>query len=47
MVAVTGELTEKDLVVTRGNEALRGGEPLIVQNPPRRPRRRRPPRLLR
>jgi membrane fusion protein (multidrug efflux system) len=34
MVAVSGELTEKDVVVTRGNEALRGGETLIVQNPP-------------
>jgi hypothetical protein len=33
-VSVTGELTEKDLVVVRGNEALRGGEDLIVQNAP-------------
>jgi RND family efflux transporter MFP subunit len=33
-VSVTGELTEKDVVVIRGNESLRGGEPLIVQNPP-------------
>ncbi|MGB7159854.1 MAG: efflux RND transporter periplasmic adaptor subunit [Tepidisphaeraceae bacterium] len=31
-VSVTGKLTEKDVVVTRGNEALRGGEDLIVQN---------------
>jgi RND family efflux transporter MFP subunit len=29
-VAVTGELTETDQVVIRGNEALRGGEPLVV-----------------
>ena len=33
-VSVTGELTEKDVVVTRGNEMLRGGEDLIVQNAP-------------
>src|SRR5688572_8518556 len=33
-VSVSGELNEKDLVVTRGNEALRGGEQLIVLNPP-------------
>lgn len=33
-VSVTGELTETDVVVTRGNEMLRGGEDLIVQNPP-------------
>ena len=33
-VAVTGELADGDLVVVRGNEALRGGEDLIVQNPP-------------
>ena len=34
-VSVTGELTETDVVVTRGNEMLRGGEDLIVQNPPK------------
>jgi membrane fusion protein (multidrug efflux system) len=34
-VAVSGELTEKDLVITRGNEALRGGEDLMVLNPPK------------
>ncbi len=33
-VSVTGELTETDVVVTRGNEMLRGGEDLIVQNAP-------------
>ena len=33
-VAVTGELADGDLVVVRGNEQLRGGEDLIVQNPP-------------
>jgi RND family efflux transporter MFP subunit len=33
-VSVAGELTEADMVVTRGNEALRGGEDLIVQNAP-------------
>jgi RND family efflux transporter MFP subunit len=33
-VSVTGELTEKDVVVVRGNETLRGGEDLIVQNAP-------------
>ena len=33
-VAVTGELAETDLVVVRGNESLRGGEDLIVQNAP-------------
>ena len=31
-VVVTGELTETDVVVTRGNEALHGGEQLMVQN---------------
>jgi hypothetical protein len=31
---VTGELTDADVVVTRGNEMLRGGEQLIVQNAP-------------
>ncbi|HEV2295751.1 MAG TPA: efflux RND transporter periplasmic adaptor subunit [Tepidisphaeraceae bacterium] len=38
-VSVTGELTESDLVVIRGNEMLRGGEDLIVQNasPPNPP----------
>lgn len=36
-IAVTGELTDTDMVVTRGNEALRGGEDLIVQNPPATP----------
>ena len=34
MVAVTGELTEKDVVVTRGNEQLRGGEDLLPPGPP-------------
>ncbi|CAA9429822.1 MAG: hypothetical protein AVDCRST_MAG64-3400 [uncultured Phycisphaerae bacterium] len=34
MVAVSGELTEKDQVVTRGNEALRGGEDLVLPGPP-------------
>jgi multidrug efflux pump subunit AcrA (membrane-fusion protein) len=33
MIAVVGELTEKDQVVTRGNEALRGGEPLMLPPP--------------
>lgn len=33
-ISVTGELTETDVVVTRGNEMLRGGEDLIVQNGP-------------
>ena len=33
-VSVTGELNEGDVVVVRGNESLRGGEDLIVQNPP-------------
>ena len=33
-IAVFGELTEKDVVVTRGNEALRGGEDLIPNVPP-------------
>jgi membrane fusion protein (multidrug efflux system) len=33
-ISVTGELTESDLVITRGNEMLRGGEDLLVQNPP-------------
>jgi RND family efflux transporter MFP subunit len=33
-VSVTGELTEADVVITRGNEMLRGGEDLIVQNAP-------------
>ena len=33
-ISVTGELTEADVVVTRGNEMLRGGEDLIVQNAP-------------
>jgi hypothetical protein len=36
-VAVSGEFNEKDVVVTRGNEALRGGEQLIVLNPPAPP----------
>lgn len=31
-VSVTGELTESDVVITRGNEMLRGGEDVIVQN---------------
>jgi RND family efflux transporter MFP subunit len=34
MVAVSGELTEQDQVVTRGNEALRGGEDLVLPAPP-------------
>ena len=34
MIAVTGELTEKDQVVTRGNEQLRGGEDLLLPGPP-------------
>jgi RND family efflux transporter MFP subunit len=33
-VSVTGELNESDLVVVRGNEALRGGEMLMILNPP-------------
>ncbi len=33
-VSVTGELKASDVVVVRGNEALRGGETLIVLNPP-------------
>ncbi len=33
-ISVTGELTESDVVITRGNEMLRGGEDLIVQNAP-------------
>jgi RND family efflux transporter MFP subunit len=33
-VSVTGELNDSDVVVVRGNESLRGGEDLIVQNPP-------------
>jgi RND family efflux transporter MFP subunit len=31
---VTGELKEGDRVVTRGNETLRGGEPLMVEGDP-------------
>ena len=31
---VTGELREGDRVVTRGNEALRGGEPLMIEGDP-------------
>lgn len=34
MVAVEGELTEQDQVVTRGNEALQGGETLLPPPPP-------------
>jgi RND family efflux transporter MFP subunit len=34
LVAVAGELTEQDQVVTRGNEALRGGEDLLPPGPP-------------
>lgn len=34
MVAVAGELTEKDQVVIRGNEALRGGEDLVPTGAP-------------
>jgi RND family efflux transporter MFP subunit len=33
-VSVSGPLVESDLVVTRGNETLQGGEMLIVMNPP-------------
>ena len=33
-VSVSGDLKEGDLAVTRGNETLRGGEPLIIMNPP-------------
>ena len=33
-VSVMGELKEGDLAVTRGNETLRGGETLMVMNPP-------------
>jgi RND family efflux transporter MFP subunit len=33
-VAVTGQLEESDLVVTRGNENLRGGETLMVEGQP-------------
>jgi RND family efflux transporter MFP subunit len=33
-VAVSGALTEKDVVVTHGNEALQGGEPVMVLNLP-------------
>jgi RND family efflux transporter MFP subunit len=36
-VVVSGELGDKDVVVIRGNEALRGGEQLIVLNPPAAP----------
>ncbi len=32
--SVTGDLKEGDLAVTRGNETLRGGETLIIMNPP-------------
>jgi RND family efflux transporter MFP subunit len=35
-ISVTGELTETDLVITRGNEALRGGEDLMIKNGPPR-----------
>lgn len=37
-IAVAGELKEDDVVVIRGNESLRGGEQLIVQNPPSAPK---------
>jgi RND family efflux transporter MFP subunit len=33
-VAVTGELAESDQVIVRGNEALRGGEQLMILNAP-------------
>jgi hypothetical protein len=37
-VAVTpvkpGDLTDQDLVVIRGNEQIRGGEPLMILGPP-------------
>jgi membrane fusion protein (multidrug efflux system) len=33
-LVVSGELKEGDQVVTRGNETLRGGEDLQIQNPP-------------
>ena len=36
-VAVTGTLEESDKVVVRGNEALRGGEPLVVEGQPPAP----------
>jgi len=32
--SVSGDLKEGDLAVTRGNETLRGGETLIIMNPP-------------
>jgi RND family efflux transporter MFP subunit len=37
MMAVSGDLKEGELVVTRGNEALRGGEPLAFQPPATQP----------
>jgi RND family efflux transporter MFP subunit len=33
-VSVSGDLKEGDLAVTRGNETLRGGETLMIMNPP-------------
>jgi RND family efflux transporter MFP subunit len=33
-VSVVGELKQGDLAVVRGNETLRGGETLIIMNPP-------------
>jgi RND family efflux transporter MFP subunit len=35
--SVSGDLRENDWVVIRGNEALRGGEVLLVMNPPATP----------
>lgn len=33
-ISVTGELTETDVVITRGNEGLRGGEDLMIKGVP-------------
>jgi RND family efflux transporter MFP subunit len=33
-VSIVGDLKQGDLAVTRGNETLRGGETLIIMNPP-------------
>jgi RND family efflux transporter MFP subunit len=33
-VSIAGDLKQGDLAVTRGNETLRGGETLIIMNPP-------------
>ena len=32
--SIAGDLKQGDLAVTRGNETLRGGETLIIMNPP-------------